>query len=313
MALRLRRNTWDLVVIGGGIAGLTAARHAARLGMVTALLEPQPAFGGQIATVNELDDWPAVDGTSGVELAASLAGQARNEGVYIIDQNALALSYERGTLLRVDADQAPLHAQRVLVASGARLRALGVPGEDRLRGKGVSQCADCDGYFFRGEDVVVVGGGDSAVQEALILARTCRSVTLVVRSRLKARRSYRDEAAKTTNVAFIWDSTVEEILGASAVEGVRVLNLRTGERSELACSGVFPFVGVTPNTEYLPQTIERDANGCVMTDESLRTSMRGVYATGAVRAGYLGDLIHAAGEGAAAAATIARELPLTYV
>jgi len=313
MPLRLRRNTWDLVVIGGGIAGLTAARHAARLGLTTALLEPQPGFGGQVATVNNLDDWPAIEATSGVELAAALARQARDEGVHIINESALALSPERGTLLRVEVDHAPLHTQRVLVASGARLRALGVAGEDRLRDKGISQCADCDGYFFRGKDVVVVGGGDSAVQEALILARTCRSVSVVVRSRLKARRSYRDEAAKTTNVRFIWDSTVEEILGTSSVEGVRVRNVITSEASEFACAGVFPFVGLTLNTEYLPDAVERDGSGRVTTDDSLRTSMPGVYAAGALRAGYRGDLIHAAGEGAAAVAAIARESPLTYL
>lgn len=306
MAIRRRRDIWDVVVIGGGIAGLTAAQQCARRGLATALLESAPGFGGLVATVNELDDWPATSETSGVALGAALADQARAAGVEIIQQAALSLKPVEP--LQVATEGKHLKARRVIVASGARLRALGVPGEEELRGNGVSQCADCDSGFFRGQDVVVVGGGDAALQEALILARTCRTVHIVVRSALRARRAYVDKAASMSNVKFIWDCAVDAVLGEQALSGITLRNVKTGAQNELACTGVFPFVGSQPNSEFLPSEIARNAAGAVTTDMQYRTSLPQVFAAGAVRAGYCGDLVAAAGEAAAAAAVIAGEI-----
>ena len=307
MALRRRRKTWDLLVVGGGVTGLTAANEAARCGLITAVLEAQAGYGGQVGTVNVLDDWPATAQASGVELAAALATQARSHGVTLVQHGALALT-QHDEVWRVTTEADPLLSRYVLIASGARLRALGVPGEDALRGKGVSQCAHCDGHFFRGQDVAVVGGGDSALQEALVLAPLCRSVSIIVRSRLRARRAYVDRAASATNIQFVWDSVVEAVIGSTQVTGLRLRNLKTGALDERACVAVFPFIGTEPNTGFLPDTMARDGAGRLITDVRLRTSLERVYAAGAARSGYGGDLVSAAGEGAAAAREIARDI-----
>jgi thioredoxin reductase (NADPH) len=188
------------------------------------------------------------------------------------------------------------------------LRPLDVPGADALRGKGVSQCAHCDGYFFKGQDVIVLGGGDSALQETLVLAPLCRTVTIVVRSRLRARQVYVERAAGAANVKFIWDSEVDAVLGNGTVSGVRLRNIRTGERSEIACAGVFPFIGVEPNTEFLPTSIRRDDSGRVITDERMRTAEPSIFAIGALRSGFSGELTGATGEASIAAATAAADL-----
>ncbi len=301
------RDSVDLVVIGGGIAGLTAAVHAARRGLSVALLERELAFGGQVATVNALDDWPALGVTSGVELAAALAQQARDLGARMIIESVRNLTFN-ALHLTIETASAPISARRVLVATGARLRSLGVAGEEQFRGKGVSQCAHCDGPFFRNEDVVVVGGGDAALQEALVLAQHCRSVTIVARSALRARQAYVDRAAGLDNIQFEWESAVTAILGRETVTGVRLNTASASSATDIACSGVFPFVGVTPNTACLPATIDRDPHDTVKTDADYRTAVPGVFAVGAVRSGYRGDLISAAGEAASAVAVIAREL-----
>lgn len=307
MTLRRRHDIWDVAIVGGGIAGLTAAWHAVRRGLAPCLFEPQPGYGGQVATVNEIDDWPATGAVSGVELASSLAAELSHEVVQLINEPVLKVEAD-GALLRIASASQSIRARRVIAASGARLRTLGVPGEEPLRGKGVSQCAHCDGGFFRSQDVVVVGGGDSALQEALVLAEMCASVTIVARSRLRARSGYVERAASKPNVRFLWDSTVDAILGTEGVTGVRVRDVRTGATSELPCSGVFPFVGVIPEASYLPGTVRRDAAGCLVTDAQLRTSLAGVFAVGALRSGYGGDLVSAAGEAAHAVAMAARDL-----
>lgn len=307
MTLRRRHDIWDVAIVGGGIAGLTAAWHAIRRGLAPCLFEPQPGYGGQVATVNEIDDWPATGPVSGVELAASLAAELSHEIVELINEAVLKVEPEGG-LFRVASASHSVRARRVIAASGARLRSLGVPGEEELRGKGVSQCAHCDGGFFRSQDVVVVGGGDSALQEALVLAQTSASVTIVSRSRLKARSAYIERAASKPNIRFVWDSTVDAIDGKVGVTGVRLRNVRTGATSELACSGVFPFVGVVPDSTCLPSKVRRDAAGAVVTDAELRTTLNGMFAIGALRSGYRGDLVSAAGEAALAVSVAASDL-----
>lgn len=305
-----RRHTWDVLVVGAGIGGLTAAWQCARRGLATALLECGTLYGGQVATIDVLLDWPATTPTSGAALAASLADEARRAGVEILHHAATALvpGAPEATIVRVETTGGRQHARRVVVATGGERRRLGVAREDELLGKGVSHCADCDGPLFRGQDVVVVGGGDAALQQAVILARSCRQVVIVARSALSARRSLVERALSADNVRIEWNCLVEAILGEDLVSGVRLRDRTTGACRDLPCTGLFPFIGTTPITAFVPPTIARDALGRLVTDDAGRTASPLVYAIGAVRAGCPGDLLAVTGDAASATAAIAAEL-----
>ena len=301
-----RRGRYDILVIGGGVTGLTAAHHAARRGNATALIEAELLFGGQIANVEQLDGYPAAGDLSGIDLAVDLVEQCRSLGVAIIQAPVEALSVEDGGHVALVGGER--HRTRaVVVASGARLRRLEVPGERALLDKGVSQCASCDGPLFRGQDVAVIGGGDAAMQEALVLAGLCRSVYIVSRSPLRAKADYVNRLSRLENVEFVWGCVVDEVLGSGEVEGVRLRSLRDGSVRELACKAVFPFIGATPNSEFLPPELERE-DGYVLTDAAFATSLAGVFAAGAVRRGYGGHVAEAVGEAVSAASAAAAYL-----
>lgn len=301
-----RNKGFDMVVLGGGMAGLTAAWTGARLGISVALLEESGLFGGQIATLGEVDDYPLASVASGPDLATALFDEARRSGVAFATASACSVEAADGSLLVRTADWT-LRAHSLVVATGARLRMLDVPGATEMVGRGVSQCATCDGGFHRGRDVVVVGGGDAALQEALTLAKLCRHVTVVARGRLRARQAYIDATTRCANLSFAWDSVVEKVLGDGGVDGVRVRDLRTGTVADLACSGVFPFIGSTPDAAFLPPSVSRGANGHVRVDADYRAGPD-IYAVGAAREGYGGALVSAAGEGAQAATALAGRL-----
>lgn len=296
----------EVAVIGGGLAGLSAARHAARLGRLVTLFESSPMFGGQVATVDAVDGLSVPGKLSGQDLAIHLLQQARKAAVQIVESGIAKL--ESGVRLTLtDEHGATYYPDAIIVASGASLRRLGVPGEEEFVGRGVSRCATCDGGFFRGQDVVVVGGGDSAVQEALVLAKTARRVIMVCRSPLKAKRDYIDRIAARENVQFAWDSEVSEILGDDAVAGVRVRNVKDGTESRIECAGLFPFIGVAPNAQFAPSSLLA-ATGHFQTNPDLATSDARVFAVGAVRAGYGGNIVEAMAEGVTAAEAVARLL-----
>lgn len=294
-----RRGNLDLLVIGGGMTGLAAAHHAARCGAGVALLEALPLFGGQIANVEDVDGYPAVGPASGMMLAIDLAEKCRELGVEFLEGEADSVS-AAGSVRVVSAAGAQHRASAVVVASGARLRQLDVPGEAEFEGRGVSQCASCDGPLFQDEDVVVVGGGDAAAQEALVLAGFCRNVTMVCRGPLRAKRCYVDELTGLGNVAFVWDSVIEAIEGTQVVARIRLRNLKDGTAGELACAGVFPFIGVAPNSDFLPGDVQHE-DGRIVTDARFQSTLEGVFAAGAVRRGYGGHVAQAVGEGVSAA------------
>lgn len=300
-----RHGRYDVLVIGGGVSGLTAAQHAARSGLSTALIEGEPLFGGQIATVEQLDGYPAVGALSGVDLAVDLVERCRALGVAVLEGAVEALSVGDGGLAVIAGERH--RARAVVVASGARLRQLEAPGASELLGRGISQCAWCDGHLYRGEDVAVIGGGDAAAQEALVLAGLCRRVYVVARSPLRAKPDYVNRLSRLDNVEFVWSSVVEEVLGSGAVEGVRLRGVRDGSVRELACKAVFPFIGSIPNSEFLPSEV-RDESGYVVTDTEYATSLAGVFAAGAVRHGYGGHVAEAVGEAVSAASAAARYL-----
>ncbi|MGH8702627.1 MAG: NAD(P)/FAD-dependent oxidoreductase [Burkholderiales bacterium] len=275
---------YDLIVIGEGVSGLACAGHARRAGLRVATLE-STLFGGLVLNVNELDGYPGAE--SGTTLASELMQANSDAGVTSIQEEVTAVR-PAGSAFEVAAGGV-YSARQVVIASGARLKKLGVPGEREFEGRGVSWCADCDAPMFQNEDVVVVGGGDSALQEALVLANFCRSVRVAHRGeKLRAQKHLAEEAAANPKISFMWNTTVEAIFGAKMVEKVRLR--RDGNTEDIASAGVFAYIGLEPNTAFAPSGIERDGRGHLVTDDTLETSMAGVWAIGAVRAGYSGLL-----------------------
>lgn len=289
----------DVIIIGAGPAGLTAALYTSRAGLSTLVIEREVP-GGQVATTDEVENYPGIPHTTGPELAAVMERQAADFGAEMMMADVEELTVE-GRVKAVSTDNGTFHARALIIASGAKPRELGVPGERRLRGRGVSYCATCDGAFFRGQDLVVVGGGDSAVQEAIFLTRFARRVTIVHRrDQLRAIKVLQDKAFKNPKVEFVWDSVVEEIMGDEHVERVRLKNLRTGEATDRPADGVFVYVGIRPVSGFLPASIAL-ADGYVVTDDHLQTSVEGVFAAGDIRPKPLRQITTAVADGATAA------------
>lgn len=276
--------TYDLIVIGEGVSGLACAGHARRAGLSVATFESN-LFGGLVLNVNELDGYPGSE--SGTLLASELMQANSDAGVASIQEEVTAVSSAGGGF--EIAAGGVYGARQVVIASGARLKKLGVPGEREFEGRGVSSCADCDAPMFQNEEVVVVGGGDSALQEALVLAKFCSRVHIVHRGeRLRAQKHLAERADADPRISFMWKTTVEAVLGAKMVEKVRIR--RNGTTEEIAAAGVFAYVGLEPNAACAPSGSKRDGHGHLVTNDALETSMPGVWAIGAVRAGYSGLL-----------------------
>jgi len=285
---------YDLIVIGEGVAGLSCAGHAARAGLKVATLE-STLFGGLVLNVNELDGYPGQE--SGTTFASELMTASSEAGVTSIQEEATAIRSAAGGFEVATGVGGRLQARQVVIASGAKLRKLGVPGEDEFEGRGVSHCADCDAPMYMNETVMVVGGGDSAMQEALVLAKFCGKVLVVHRGdKLRARKHLADEVAANPKIAMIWNTTVDAILGGQMVEKVRVKGAG-GKTEEIPCAGVFAYIGLEPNAAFAPAEIARDAGGHLVTNGELETAVKGIWAAGAVRAGYSGLLKDAAAEG----------------
>ena len=302
----MAQNTYDVLVIGEGVSGLTAANALAKSGLRTATLEAQ-LFGGLVINVNELEPAPEARTVSGAEFASELMQANADLGVTSIQETVTALK-NGGGLKQVVTGAATYQARHVVLAAGARLRKLGIPGETEFEGRGVSQCADCDGPMYQNEDVVVVGGGDSALQEALVLARFCGKVLLVHRgASFRARPHFIDQVAANRKISTVWNATVEAITGSKMVEKARIKRA-DGRAEEIPCAGLFAYVGLTPNAEFLPPEIARDAAGFVMTRDTLETEQSGIWAVGALRSGYGGLLSEAMAEARRAAQAISAKL-----
>lgn len=293
MGTRPLKNLCEIAVIGGGLAGLAAARHAARLGRLVTLFEGSGLWGGQVATVDHVDGLPIPGEFSGQDLAIPMLEEARKVGIRVVEASVGTLDAS-GRLVLTDWEGAEHYPEAAIIASGASLRKLGVPGEEAFAGKGVSRCASCDGGFYRGMDVAVIGGGDAAVHEALVLARTSARVHVVSRSPLRAKREYIDRLDSRENVTFVWDSEVTEVLGDGKVSGLALRNRRTGEATQLECAGVFPFIGVEPNTAFLPEAMRGPSGHAMPADPRL-------FAVGAVCLDYGGQAAQAMAEGIGAA------------
>jgi thioredoxin reductase (NADPH) len=293
-------NSFDIVVIGGGIAGLTAAHHAALAGVSVAHFVEDGLPGGLVMNVGALDGWPSAASVGGAELAAGLLGQNTELGITLVPSRIDKV--EGDATKTLSGPDGTWRARQVIVATGAALKALDVPGADRLVGRGVSQCAWCDGGLYRDAEVVVAGGGDSALSEAIHLGQFARSVTIVTRGEMfRARRAYISRIADDERFRLRWASEVVEVLGGDGVEGVRVRDRESGSDEVISCSGLFVFVGLSPNADLLGSSVARDADGFVVTNATFETAASGIFAIGAVRAGYGGRLTHAVAEATVAA------------
>lgn len=287
----------DLIIIGTGITGLSAARQALQSGLSTATMEAL-FFGGLVTNINRLDG--EIRG-SGSDVAAELMMNVCNLGAEDITATAVAIEQD-GDVLVVKSDAGSHRARAVIIASGARLKRLGIPGEAEFENKGVSRCADCDGPFYRDQDVVVVGGGDSALQETLVLTEFARRIHLVHRgAKFDARKHLVDQIASHANILIRWRTRVEAVLGEQSVQAVRAFGLDSEAAGEIPCTGFFAYVGLEPACDFVPDAVLRDAGGFLLTDPNLQTAMAGVFAAGAVRSGYGGLLTHSVAEGIAAA------------
>ncbi len=290
--------SFDILVIGGGVAGLTASVEAVTLGKKTALVEKLPMFGGQIANVEMVEGVDVRE--PGMMLAMNLMQQSMERGVETITAEVSAIASVDGKFL-VGAPDGGYKAGSVIVASGGSLRSLRVPGEDKFIGRGVSQCASCDGPLFQGDDVIVVGGGDAAAQEALSLSGICKSVTMICRSGLRARSHYVERIEANKAISVMSNHVVSEILGEGGISGARVRNLENDTEPVIACTGVFPFIGSEPNSAFMADCVALE-NGYVVTDDRFESSVPGIFAVGGVRKGYSGQLADALLEGRSAAA-----------
>ena len=292
---------YDVLVLGGGPAGYTAAMYAARAGLQVAVLE-RLAAGGQMALTHQVDNYPGFDeGVDGFTLGLKMQKGAERFGAETVFADVQSVELN-GKIKKLHTDQGTFYGRTVIIATGANPRKLGIPMEEELTGRGVHYCAACDGMFYRGKTVVLVGGGNSAVADALVLARVAKKVILVHRrDTLRASKIYHDPLQKVENLEFRWNSEVTSLLHNGRVEGVTVRNNITGESENLYCDGVFVSIGRTPATALFEGKLQLDESGYIVAGESTETNLPGVYAVGDVRTKAVRQIVTATADGAVAA------------
>lgn len=304
MALATERATDpEVAVIGAGPAGLAAALYAGRARLATVVLE-RGASGGQASTTHLIENYPGFpEGISGPDLMQRTEQQARRFGAEFRCAEVRGVMRDEGDAgFIIDSNEGEVRAPAVIVATGTEPVRLGVPGEDRLRGAGVSYCATCDGAFFRDKHVLVIGGGDSAIVEALFLTRFASRVTVVHRrDELRATKVVREDAFRNPKIDFAWNSVVDEILGGEKVEGVVLKDTRTGERRRMDADGVFVAIGSRPDTRFVADLADLDQRGYILTDDRMRTRTGGLFAAGDVRSKTVRQVVTAVADGAIAA------------
>lgn len=296
-----QETVYDLIIIGGGPAGLTAAIYAGRAALKTLVLVG-PGPGGQVANTDLVDNFPGFpEGISGAELAQHMQSQAGRFGARIVMDAVTEVGFFPPPFT-IQTHSTTYRAQAAIIATGAVPRRLGVPGEAEFFGRGVSACATCDGFFYQGKKVVVVGGGDSAIAEGIFLTRFASEVFVIHRrDQLRATKIYQEQAFANPKMHCVWDSVVEEILGEQTVTGVQVRNVKTGETGIIEADGVFVYVGMDPGTKLFAGQIELDDAGYIITDRQQRTNVPGVFAAGDVQDPHYRQIVIAASTGAIAA------------
>jgi thioredoxin reductase (NADPH) len=303
-----KAKTYDVIIIGGGPAGMTAGLYTSRAGLNTLLIETG-LLGGQMTTTEMIENYPGFpQGITGAELSQLMEEQAKRFGMETANQEVVEVRLE-GDLKVVRTDESSYYSEALIISSGTEYRRLGIPGENVFIGKGVSFCATCDGAFFKDSRIVVVGGGDSALTEALFLTKFAKEVTIIHRrDALRATKIYQERAFANPKIKFLWNSVMKEIKGDRMVQSILVKNVKTGEVKEFQTDGVFLFVGISPKTQFLKGLVQMDEGGYILTNENCETSLKGIFAAGDCRKKLLRQITTAVGDGATTAFAVEKYL-----
>jgi len=293
--------TYEVIIIGGGPAGMTAGLYTSRSRLKTLLIETG-LLGGQITTTELIENYPGFpEGINGSDLSQLMEEQAKRFGLEIIQQEVIEVKLE-GDQKVVRTSDADYYSKTLIISSGTEYRKLGIPGEDAFIGRGVSFCATCDGAFFKDNRIVVVGGGDSALTEALFLTKFAKEVIIIHRrDALRATKIYQERTLANPKIKFLWDSVVQEIKGEKMVKSILVKNVKTNEVQEVQTDGVFLFVGISPKTQFLKGLIQMDDGGYIIANDNCEASVKGIFAAGDCRKKLLRQITTAVGDGATAA------------
>ena len=298
---------YDLIIIGGGPAGLSAGVYGGRAKLKTLILE-KGSLGGRAFTTREIVNYPGYKETTGPDLTGAMADHAQSFGVEVKKEEVKSVDFS-GDIKIIKTKKHEYQAKAVIIATGTEARILGIPGERELAGMGVAYCATCDAEFTEGQDVVVVGSGDQAIEEGMYIAKYAKSITVIVlhdEGQLDCNKQAAEKAFNHPKMNFIWNSVLESIEGEDEVEGVKIKNIKTGEITDFPCGYVFFFVGMVPGTECVKGQMDLDGRGWVHTNEMMETDVPGVFAVGDVRAKYLRQVSTAIGDGATAATAAER-------
>lgn len=299
---------YDVIIIGSGPAGLSAAIYAQRAKLATLVVEKAPMSGGQILNTYEVDNYPGIPGVGGFDLGSKFRAHADALGCSFVTAEVREIQEEEGKK-KIVTEKETYETKTLILATGATHRKLGVPGEEELMGMGVSYCATCDGAFFKGKTTAVIGGGDVALEDALFLARLCEKVYLVHRrDEFRGAKVLQERVFETENIEVVWDSVVEEIQGEDMVEKISICNKKKEEKSELEVQGVFIAVGIQPNTEIYRNLVKMDEGGYIIAGEDGVTQTKGVFAAGDLRTKQLRQVITAASDGANAVTSVEKYL-----
>jgi thioredoxin reductase (NADPH) len=299
---------YDVIIIGSGPAGYTAAIYAARANLSVLMFQGYQV-GGQLMLTSDVENYPGFEeGLLGPEMMEKFEAQARRFGTEMLAEDVTAVDFSKRPFT-ITTDSGEYKARAIIISTGATAKWLGLPSEQRLQGRGVTACATCDGFFFKNKDVAVVGGGDTAMEEATFLTRYARQVTVIHRrDTLRASKIMQDRAFKNPKISFIWDTDIVEVLGDNAVTGLRLHNLKTGEESILPVQGFFLAIGHQPNTDLFKDVIDTDKGGYIVPVENTMTNIPGVFAAGDVTDHRYRQAVTAAGDGCRAAIDLERWL-----
>lgn len=292
---------YEIVIIGGGPGGLTAGLYTARARRSTILIEKY-LTGGQIANTDMVDDYPGIEMVGGAELSEKMVNHAKKFGLHIVSDEVTDVWSEGDYRMVTTSSGKTYRTKAVILSPGGSANKLGIPGEDKLYGKGVTYCALCDGAFFKDKIIAVVGGGDAAVEEAGFLTKYGSKVYLIHRrDKFRAQKIVQERTLANPKIEVIWDTVVERVNGAEHVESITLRNVKTNETHDLKIDGLFPLIGFTPNSNITRETLNKDAGGHIITNERMETSISGVFACGDVRSQLVRQITNAVGDGTTAA------------